>query len=132
MLKLFPRSKEDENEKIGNFIRKLDAQYVKMALEVEKLKTLSKKIDEISTKLRKIERIVEESGVKPQNFTLSGRTKEAIKLILQKHGELTPLQLSKLINLSRTRCNEYLKQLELEGFLTSRTYCRKKYYSIRQ
>ena len=60
------------------------------------------------------------------------KTKEAIRLILQKYREMTPYQLSKLIKLSRTRCNEYLKQMEDDGLTISRTISRKKFYSLRQ
>ncbi|MCD6371247.1 MAG: winged helix-turn-helix domain-containing protein [Candidatus Aenigmarchaeota archaeon] len=59
---------------------------------------------------------------------LSEKTKLAIKLLIKKHGGVTASQLSKLINLSRTRCNEYLKQMEKEGMLKSKVEGKKKKY----
>jgi len=102
-----------------------------MAYELEKLRTVNRKIDTLNTKIRAFEEVASTNGfeIKPQ--TMSLKTKGAIKLILQKHKELTSSELSRLIKLSRTRCNEYLKEMENEGILMSKINCRKKLYSIR-
>jgi response regulator of citrate/malate metabolism len=109
----------------------MDINYIKMAYELEKLRTVNRKIDTINTRIRAFEEVASTNGfeIKPQ--TMSLKTKGAIKLILQKHKELTSSDLSKLIKLSRTRCNEYLKEMENDGILTSKINCRKKLYSIR-
>jgi len=60
------------------------------------------------------------------------KVKEMIALLLQQHGPLSALQLSKLLNLSRTRCSEYLKEMEIKGTLQSELNCRKKLYKLRQ
>jgi DNA-binding Lrp family transcriptional regulator len=79
-----------------------------------------------------MERIISTGGFRLNTKPVTSKTKEAIKMILQKYGELTPLQLSRLIKLSRTRCNEYLKEMEKEGVAISRVESRKKYYKLRQ
>jgi len=132
MLKSIFKSKDNESKSLETVIKNLDARYAQMAFEIEKLKNLSQKIDKISTKLRAMDEIISSNGVKVQPQTISVKTKEAVRLILQKYRELTPVQLSRLIKLSRTRCNEYLKEMEDEGILVSRIESRKKYYMIRQ
>ena len=126
------KSKDEEKEILEESIKQLDARYAKIAIELERLKKLSEKIDKIEAKLKGVDEIISASGMTLQPRTISVKTKEAIKLILQKYGKITPSQLSKLIKLSRTRCNEYLKEMENEGILFSTIDCRKKFYSLRQ
>lgn len=132
MLESLFKNKKNQEEPMESVLKKLDAQYIQMALEIEKLKNLREKIEKIDDKLKEFERVLNKRQIKPLAPPVSARTKEAIKLILQKYGETTASQLSKLIKLSRTRCNEYLKEMESEGVLTSKVVCRKKYYMLRQ
>jgi DNA-binding Lrp family transcriptional regulator len=57
--------------------------------------------------------------------------KKEIISLLKKHKNLSSSQLSKLIGLSRTRCNEYLKELEREEIAENITVGRKKIYRLR-
>jgi len=132
MVSLLSKKRSKESEILEIQLRALDAQYARMALKLEEFKNLARKIENIEKKLEELERVIRENGIRPESFTISAKTKEAIKLILQKHRQLTAKELGKLINLSRTRCNEYLKQMELEGVLSSKTIGRKKYYFLRQ
>ncbi|MEM5778593.1 MAG: winged helix-turn-helix domain-containing protein [Candidatus Aenigmatarchaeota archaeon] len=132
MLSSIFKFKKDEKEILNETIKQMDAHYVKMAYELEKLKNLNRKINTISSKLKVFEEVASNSGIEIKPQTMSVKTKEAIKLILQKHKELTSSELSKIIKLSRTRCNEYLKEMENDGILTSKIRCRKKFYSLRQ
>jgi response regulator of citrate/malate metabolism len=125
------KSKNNDKDSVSKNVREMDINYVKMAYELEKLRSVNRKIDTINTKIRAFEEVASENGldIKPQ--TMSIKTKDAIKLILQKHNELTSSELGRLIKLSRTRCNEYLKEMENEGILTSKINCRKKMYFLR-
>jgi response regulator of citrate/malate metabolism len=125
------KSKRDNKEPIDKNVREMDINYVKMAYELEKLRNVNRKIDTLNTKMRAFEDVASTNGldIKPQTMTL--KTKDAIKVILQKHRELTSSELSRLIKLSRTRCNEYLKEMENEGILTAKINCRKKLYFLR-
>jgi Fic family protein len=127
-------SKNNKNRLIQDIIRQLDLQRIQIALELENLRNLNKRLDDIVMRLTNIERLIEEKGISrvKQPTSVTNKTKELIKLILQKQGELTPIQLSKLIGLSRTRCNEYLKDMEREGIVTSRKIGRRKVYKLRQ
>jgi DNA-binding transcriptional ArsR family regulator len=134
-IKLFYISKEGKGKMempIDELLKQMDMQRAQMAIELEKLKNLSAKLREIENRLAEIERVISASEFKLRTKPVSSRTKEAIKIILQKYGELTPLQLSRLIKLSRTRCNEYLKEMEREGITIARIDGRKKYYKLRQ
>jgi len=126
------KSEDKEKKILEENIKKLDARYASIAIELERLKKLSEKIDKIEAKLKGLDDIVSAGGMSLQPRTISVKTKEAIKLILEKYGKITPSQLSKLIKLSRTRCNEYLKDMENEGLLLAVIDSRKKFYSLRQ
>ena len=126
------KSEDNEKKILEENIKKLDVKYAKIAIELEILKKLSEKIDKIEAKLKGIDDIVSAGGMSLQPRTISVKTKEAIRLILQKYGKVTASELSKLIKLSRTRCNEYLKEMEEEGILFSLIDSRKKLYSLRQ
>jgi sugar-specific transcriptional regulator TrmB len=56
---------------------------------------------------------------------------ENITSLLQKHGKLSSLQLAQLTNLSRTRCNEYFKQMENLGLVEPIIIGKEKYYRLR-
>ena len=124
--------KRNEKDVLSETIRQMDVNYVKMVYELEKVKNLNHKIDTLNSKMRAFEEVASTSGIEIKPQTMTVKTKDAIKLILQKHQELTSSELSRIIKLSRTRCNEYLKDMENEGFLVSRINCRKKLYSLRQ
>ena len=126
------KNKDDEETTLQNIVKQLDMRYAQLSIEIERLKTLGEKIDKIETKLLSIDDTISSTGIKIQQRTISVKTKEAIRMILQKYREITPAQLSKLIKLSRTRCNEYLKQMEEEGIAMSRIDSRKKFYCLRQ
>lgn len=132
MFKSVFRSKNDEEENLRKIVKLLDMRYAQMAMEIERLKNLGQKIDRIEAKVLNIDDTISSTGIKLQQRTIAVKTKEAIKMLLQKYNEITPSQLSKLIKLSRTRCNEYLKQMEDEGMMLSRVDSRKKFYSLRQ
>jgi len=126
------KSKDEEKRILEENLKQLDSRYVNIAMEIERLKKISEKIDRIESKLKGLDDIISAGGMSLQPRTISVKTKDAIKLMLQKYGKVSPSQLSKLIKLSRTRCNEYLKGMENEGIALSTIECRKKFYSLRQ
>jgi biotin operon repressor len=126
------KNKDEEQENLQRIVKLLDMRYAQLAIEIERLKNLGQKIDRIESKLMAIDDTISSTGIKLQQRTISVKTKDAIRMILQKYNEITPAQLSKLLKLSRTRCNEYLKQMEDEGATMSRIDSRRKFYSLRQ
>ncbi|MGC8993618.1 MAG: winged helix-turn-helix domain-containing protein, partial [Candidatus Aenigmatarchaeota archaeon] len=90
------------------------------------------KIENIEKKIETLEEYLKERGVDITPRPLSDKTKEVIKTLLRKYGSLNAQQVAKILNLSRTRSVEYLKQMEEEGILKSEWRSRKKYYFLRQ
>ena len=131
MLESIFKSKKNEKDVMNETIRQMDVNYVKMIYELEKMRNLNRKIDTINSKMKAFEEVASTNGLEIKPQTMSLKTKGAIKLILQKHVELTSSELSKLIKLSRTRCNEYLKEMENDRILASKINCRKKLYFLR-
>ncbi len=98
-----------------------------------RLRELEKKIEMI--KRERIEEIIEEEKCAVEEKPESVRTikvKNMIKSLLEQHGKLTAEELGKLINLSRTRCSEYLKDMERKGILKSSTVRRKRFYELKK
>ncbi len=131
MIKLLKRGKnEDLKEGIS---KQLGVQYIQIFKILERMKELDQKIQENQSLLKdlgkKYVRVIEK---KKRSIPLKERTKTAIRIILKKHGKLTSNQLSKIIQLSRTRCSEYLKEMEEAKIVRGETIKRKKYYSIRR
>jgi predicted transcriptional regulator len=58
------------------------------------------------------------------------KVKSMVKSLLEEHKRLTASQLSKLVNLSRTRCSEYLKELERKGLAKGTNVRRQRYYEL--
>lgn len=68
---------------------------------------------------------------KNQLTIIEQRRIERIMSILQEHGRLSSLQLAEIMSLSRTRCNEYFKQMEDLGLVEGIEMGKEKYYKIK-
>lgn len=79
-------------------------------LEYDKLATRSQQIDGDSVRTLKV--------------------KGMIKSLLGEHRKLTTSQFSKLLNLSRTRCSEYMNEMERVGVVNATTVRRQKFYEL--
>lgn len=84
--------------------------------------------DTVSLKQSIEEKLDKKLGLKPSPIEM--KRIEKVAGLLQKHGKLTCTDLSKLLNLSRTRCNEYFKQMEELGMVKSAEEGRKKLYML--
>jgi len=127
MIKLFKRDKSVELTE--NVSKQLGIQYVQIFKILEKIENLSQKVGNNQKLLREMNK---RYARKHERLSLKERTKAAIRLILKKHGRMTSNDLSKIIHLSRTRCSEYLKELQKEKMVESETINRKKYYKLRK
>lgn len=94
----------------------------------EDLERLNKKLDEMHGLLKDLKRNIKMNN--NRKLPLKLKTKEAIKLLLRKHGKLTSSHLADLIGLSRTRCNEYLREMEDEGEVKSEIMKKRKFYFL--
>ncbi|MEM7825673.1 MAG: winged helix-turn-helix domain-containing protein [Candidatus Aenigmatarchaeota archaeon] len=80
--------------------------------------------------LRRIEKIESMLQQEENESVRKAKIKDQIISLLEQHKRLTSSQLSKLINLSRTRCNEYFRELTAEGITEGVLIDRKKYYKL--
>lgn len=132
IMKIFLKSFSDRKLSVEDVAKQFDMQYIQMALELERTKNTLKKMGKIDTRLRELENAIKSEGMVVKSTTITSKMKESIRVILLKQNAVTSSQLARILNMSRTRCNEYLKSMENDGILESFTKCRKKYYKIRQ
>jgi DNA-binding Lrp family transcriptional regulator len=63
---------------------------------------------------------------------VESRRIEKIVSLLHEHGRLSSVQLSRMIGLSRTRCNEYFKKMEELGLVEGVMVGKEKYYKLKE
>jgi len=121
------------NVDLEEVLKQLNLYTMQVALELETIKKLGSKFEDLNERLTRLEkRISGEVEPRSEFVPLSLKNKSAIKLIIQRYGEITSADLSKIVKLSRTRCNEYLVEMEKEGILLSKIKGKKKYYTLRR
>lgn len=79
-------------------------------------------------KLERRVRVIE--GTLVSESPRTKKMKDRVKRLLRQHDKLTSDQLSTVIGLSRTRCNEYLKGLERDGMVTWYDEGKRRYYRL--
>ena len=127
MIKFFKGNKKtDLTEDVS---KQLGIQYVQIFKILERIQDLSEKVDKNQKLLREINK---RYARKHERLSLKKRTKAAVRLILKKYGKMTSDDLSKVIHLSRTRCSEYLKELQQEKIVESEIVNRKKFFKLRR
>ena len=105
----------------------------------DKVLTEQKFVQETEMSDDMVDRIISEvrSATKPliasrQQLTIVEQKKiEKIISILQQHEKLSSIQLSQILNLSRTRCNEYFKQMEEMGLVEGIDIGKERYYQLK-
>jgi response regulator of citrate/malate metabolism len=140
MVRLFrrPEEKKSDMENLLILKKNLQRESRKPPSEIHDFEHIKNRLEEISEKLSYLhERIDNIEGKKPQPEKASsdGVKKARIKKIIEKSirdsGKLTTYDLSHILNLSRTRCSEYLNEMERAGVIKGVKIRRKRYYEIR-
>ena len=139
MLGVFRRGERKKNDMEHMLILKksLQRESRKPPSEIEDMEHIKGRLEEISEKLSKLhERMDGAEGKRPappvQEGVKKARLKKVIENNLKEHGKLTAYDLGQMLSLSRTRCSEYLKEMERAGIVKGTTSSRKRYYEIRQ
>lgn len=86
------------------------------------------KVEELS-KAKTIRNLIEDRMEEKISMVESRRI-EAITGLLQQSGKLSSDELSRQLGLSRTRCNEYFKQMEEMGIVEPVLIGREKFYRL--
>ena len=151
----FLRSSDNKRKDINSLLvlkSKLNQENIKLREDFDSRKAdwMEQKMDDILFRLREMEKKLE--GVKRERIhdileyqkiaTASGKdrpdsvrtlkVKSMIKSLLEEHKKLATPELAQMLKLSRTRCNEYMVELEREGIVAGTTVRRKKFYELRK
>ena len=122
---------KEEREKI------LRDKIKEIVLEELSKSELHKKIDDFSSQIKKLEKMIED--LKSSFLPLSRSKTDSIRKLkmkrliiehLRKHERLTSKQLSTFLDLSRTRCSEYLVEMERDGIVRGVIISRNKFYEL--
>ena len=136
MLKVFGRkdNRKTDMEHMLILKKNLQRESKKMPSEAYDLDHIKERLDEISQKLSSLhERIDTIEGKKSEgkeDGVKKSRVKKIIEDNLREHGKLTSYDLAQILNLSRTRCSEYLNEMERAGAIKGLTFRRKRYYEV--
>jgi response regulator of citrate/malate metabolism len=126
--------REIEKEKsVNQRLESIIFQKFKEAGLEDKINEMNSRLEEVAGKMDELMFLYQSNSRGKTNPSVRKlKVKEIVNLLIQQHGMLSAPQLSDMMNLSRTRCSEYLKEMELNGVLVSELKCRKKFYQIRQ
>ena len=143
------RKKKEMLDSLIILKNKLQKESVKVQKDADvKTSWVEQKMDDILFKLREMEKKIEDvkrdrihefldyEKLVSRSQQIDGdsvrtlKVKGMVKSLLGEHKKLTTAQLSKLINLSRTRCSEYLIDLERRGMVKGTTVRRQKFYEL--
>lgn len=98
---------------------------------------IENRIVEISNSMEKMDNKIEDlkSSLVPLSRSKDDsirkvKMKRMVLEILREYSRLTASEMSKKLGLSRTRCSEYLKELEREGIVKGWLVSRKKFYEL--
>lgn len=151
---IFARSSGEKRKEINSLLvlkSKLNQEKVRLREDFDSRKAdwMEQKMDDILFRLREMEKKIE--GVKRERIhdildyqkiaspargkpesVRTLKVKSMIKSLLEEHKKLASPELAQMLKLSRTRCNEYLIELEREGVLKGTTVRRKKFYELRK
>jgi response regulator of citrate/malate metabolism len=149
------RSSDDRRRDINSLLvlkSKLSQERVKLREDFDSRKAdwVEQKMDDILFRLREVEKKLEgvrrerihdlleyekmtkRPGKERPESIRTLKVKSMIKSLLEEHKKLASSDLSNLLKLSRTRCNEYLVELEREGVVRGTTVRRKKFYELKK
>lgn len=87
---------------------------------VLQLRDLNQRVDDVEKKLK----------MKKSNSPVILKKKKQIVFLLKQNGKMGSTKLGKLMDLSRTRANEYLKEMEEEGIVEAVKEGRRKLYKL--
>lgn len=115
---------------IKDMINKGNILYEKDETILEKIKELDRKIDVIGESLQRESFQKEPININHPESPVKTRRKRGIIKLLESNKKLTSTQLSIITGISRTRCNEYLRELEEEGIAKGTVDDKKKFYRL--
>jgi hypothetical protein len=100
-----------------------------------KIRDLEKKVETVKreriTEFMELEKLTDKSMEKSDSIRTL-KIKSMIKSLLSEHEKLSCDDVAKMVNLSRNRCNEYMKEMERAGIVDGTRVRRKRFFSIKR
>ena len=94
--------------------------------KVSEIRHMNSKLDDLADKIEEIRDVLHSDG----SSGVKTRKKKEIICFIKDNGRTNASELSDQMDLSRTRCSEYLNEMKREGILTSEKEGRKKFYKL--
>ncbi|HKZ45233.1 MAG TPA: winged helix-turn-helix domain-containing protein [archaeon] len=79
---------------------------------------------------QRVQKLEEKIDGETEDSIRKAKVREQILSLLQQHKRLSSSQLGDLVSLSRTRCNEYLRELSTQGLAEGVIVGRQKFYKL--
>lgn len=79
---------------------------------------------------QRLQRLEEKIDGETEDSIRKAKVREQVLSLLQQHKRLSSSQLGDLVGLSRTRCNEYLRELSIQGLTEGVIVGRQKFYKL--
>ena len=127
-----------EIERLHNKLLELEKKFDERVPEVilsearfrEETKDSEELVNRIISELKNI--LIKKPQPSEENLTIvESKRIENIRSLLKKHEKLSSTELSQLMGLSRTRCNEYFKKMENLGIVKPVLVGKEKYYKLK-
>lgn len=99
---------------------------VKRKNRKDEIKQINSQLEDLSKKVDDLQETLSSSGSSSTKL----RKKKEVVYYIKKNEKVTTTELSEKMDLSRTRCSEYLNEMKREGILTSEKKGKKKYYML--
>ena len=96
----------------------------------DQVKTLEDRVNLMKKDMTDMKDYVFRAYYVREESTRKLKKKMEIKNALEQSQKLTAPELSRIVNLSRTRCTEYLREMESKGVVKGITLRRKRYYEV--
>jgi len=138
MLKVFRKGERRKSDMEHMLILKknLQRESRRIPSEAYDLENIRERLDDISQKLshlhERIDNLEGRKAERTEDGVKKSRIKKTIESNIREHGKLTSYDLAQILSLSRTRCSEYLNEMERAGVIKGVTFRRKRYYEIKQ
>lgn len=116
------------NENIEKRLSQASENKITVIAQKQSMQSIDRLSERLNEKLNELRQLFESSE---QKLTIVERKRmEEIAQALHKHQKLSSTQLSQLIGLSRTRCNEYFKRMESMGIVEPVLIGKEKFYRL--
>ncbi len=114
-----------EIDQIPSFEDSIESKKEEEKSDIDKFEELMRRIENLEKEMKG-----HEDKSKQSDGIRKTKIKSQVMSLLKEHKKLSSYELSRLVGLSRTRCNEYFRELAKEGLTEGVIIDRKKFYRL--